>query len=227
VDLMELEFEASTIQAFRRVALEGACEQVAQELGLSVGAVYAAKSGFAASASRSPRTHRRISLNSCQVSRHIAVTASGSLRAVGGVTMHKSEVGHPSVERPRAFAQGEVGEEELSRLSRHLDECKSCGHCSTSSPPTTRSCCACKTQLTRRGRSLKTRASAPSRPRLPQGTTPSIFLRPCRRASRTTLRKHVCRGGASLIRQRRSSGPIPGHGGPDPGARWSAAGGRV
>jgi RNA polymerase sigma-70 factor (ECF subfamily) len=45
LDLMELEFEPSTVQAFRRVALEGASNaEAAQELGLSVGAVYAAKS---------------------------------------------------------------------------------------------------------------------------------------------------------------------------------------
>ena len=45
LDVMALEFEASTVQAFRRVALEGASsEQAAQELGLSVGAVYIAKS---------------------------------------------------------------------------------------------------------------------------------------------------------------------------------------
>jgi RNA polymerase sigma-70 factor (ECF subfamily) len=45
LDLMELEFEPTTVQAFRRVALEGASStEAAQELGLSVGAVYAAKS---------------------------------------------------------------------------------------------------------------------------------------------------------------------------------------
>jgi RNA polymerase sigma-70 factor (ECF subfamily) len=45
LDVMALEFETSTLQAFRRVALEGASsEQAAQELGLSVGAVYIAKS---------------------------------------------------------------------------------------------------------------------------------------------------------------------------------------
>jgi RNA polymerase sigma-70 factor (ECF subfamily) len=45
LDVMALELEASTVQAFRRVALEGASsEQVARELGLSVGAVYIAKS---------------------------------------------------------------------------------------------------------------------------------------------------------------------------------------
>jgi RNA polymerase sigma-70 factor (ECF subfamily) len=45
LDVMALEFETSTVQAFRRVALEGASsEQAAQELGLSVGAVYIAKS---------------------------------------------------------------------------------------------------------------------------------------------------------------------------------------
>jgi RNA polymerase sigma-70 factor, ECF subfamily len=45
LDTMALEFEASTVQAFRRVALEGASsEEAAQELGLSVGAVYIAKS---------------------------------------------------------------------------------------------------------------------------------------------------------------------------------------
>jgi RNA polymerase sigma-70 factor (ECF subfamily) len=45
LDLMELEFEPTTVRAFRRVALEGAASaDVAQELGLSVGAVYAAKS---------------------------------------------------------------------------------------------------------------------------------------------------------------------------------------
>jgi RNA polymerase sigma-70 factor (ECF subfamily) len=45
LDLMELEFEPATLRAFRRVALEGASpDEVAQELGLSVGAVYKAKS---------------------------------------------------------------------------------------------------------------------------------------------------------------------------------------
>jgi RNA polymerase sigma-70 factor (ECF subfamily) len=45
LDLMELEFEPRTVQAFRRVALDGAdSADVAQELGLSVGAVYVAKS---------------------------------------------------------------------------------------------------------------------------------------------------------------------------------------
>jgi RNA polymerase sigma-70 factor (ECF subfamily) len=45
LDLMELEFEPMTVRAFRRVALEGASSaDVAQELGISVGAVYAAKS---------------------------------------------------------------------------------------------------------------------------------------------------------------------------------------
>ena len=45
LDVMAMEFETSTVQAFRRVALEGASsEQAAQELGVSVGAVYIAKS---------------------------------------------------------------------------------------------------------------------------------------------------------------------------------------
>jgi RNA polymerase sigma-70 factor (ECF subfamily) len=45
LDLMELEFEPTTVRAFRRVALEGTSStDVAEELGLSVGAVYAAKS---------------------------------------------------------------------------------------------------------------------------------------------------------------------------------------
>ena len=45
LELVELEFEPKTVQAFRRVALEGASsEQAAEELGLSVGALYAAKS---------------------------------------------------------------------------------------------------------------------------------------------------------------------------------------
>jgi RNA polymerase sigma-70 factor (ECF subfamily) len=45
IDLMEVEFEPTTVQAFRKVALEGASSAaVAQELGLSLGAVYAAKS---------------------------------------------------------------------------------------------------------------------------------------------------------------------------------------
>jgi RNA polymerase sigma-70 factor (ECF subfamily) len=45
LELMELEFEPSTLQAFRRVVLEGASSRdVARDLGLSVGAVYAAKS---------------------------------------------------------------------------------------------------------------------------------------------------------------------------------------
>jgi RNA polymerase sigma-70 factor (ECF subfamily) len=45
LDLMELEFEPSTVRAFRRVTLEGAsAAEAGEELGLSVGAVYAAKS---------------------------------------------------------------------------------------------------------------------------------------------------------------------------------------
>jgi RNA polymerase sigma-70 factor (ECF subfamily) len=45
LDLMELEFEPGTVQAFRRVSLDGAgAAEVARELGLSVGAVYTAKS---------------------------------------------------------------------------------------------------------------------------------------------------------------------------------------
>jgi RNA polymerase sigma-70 factor (ECF subfamily) len=45
LDLMEREFEPRTMQAFRRVALEGVRPgEVALELGMSVGAVYMAKS---------------------------------------------------------------------------------------------------------------------------------------------------------------------------------------
>jgi RNA polymerase sigma-70 factor (ECF subfamily) len=42
---MEQEFEAQTVRAFRRVAFDGAgAAEVANELGLSVASVYAAKS---------------------------------------------------------------------------------------------------------------------------------------------------------------------------------------
>jgi RNA polymerase sigma-70 factor (ECF subfamily) len=45
LDLMEQEFEPNTVRAFRRLALDGASgAEVASELGLSVGAVYVAKS---------------------------------------------------------------------------------------------------------------------------------------------------------------------------------------
>jgi RNA polymerase sigma-70 factor (ECF subfamily) len=45
LDLVEKAFEPTTLQAFRRLALEGASgEEAAQELGLSVAAVYVAKS---------------------------------------------------------------------------------------------------------------------------------------------------------------------------------------
>ena len=45
VDLVEEEFEPATLQAFRRLALDGASgAEAAQELGLSVTAVYVAKS---------------------------------------------------------------------------------------------------------------------------------------------------------------------------------------
>ncbi len=45
LDLMEEEFEPITLQAFRRLALDGASgAEAAQELGLSVAAVYVAKS---------------------------------------------------------------------------------------------------------------------------------------------------------------------------------------
>jgi RNA polymerase sigma-70 factor (ECF subfamily) len=45
LDLVEQEFEPTTLQAFRRLALDGAPgAEVAQELGLSVAAVYVAKS---------------------------------------------------------------------------------------------------------------------------------------------------------------------------------------
>ena len=43
--LAELEFEPTTMRAFRRVALEGASgSEVATELGISLAAVYAARS---------------------------------------------------------------------------------------------------------------------------------------------------------------------------------------
>jgi len=45
LDLIELEFEPPTVRAFRRVALEGATSaEAARELGLTVGAVYVARS---------------------------------------------------------------------------------------------------------------------------------------------------------------------------------------
>ena len=45
LDLVEQEFEPITVQAFRRLALDGARgAEVAQELGLAVGTVYSAKS---------------------------------------------------------------------------------------------------------------------------------------------------------------------------------------
>src|SRR5262245_26939405 len=45
LELMELEFEATTVQAFRRTALEAApVEKVAEELGISTAAVYIARS---------------------------------------------------------------------------------------------------------------------------------------------------------------------------------------
>jgi RNA polymerase sigma-70 factor (ECF subfamily) len=45
LDLVEQEFEPATLRAFRRLALEGASgAEVAEELGLSVAAVYMAKS---------------------------------------------------------------------------------------------------------------------------------------------------------------------------------------
>jgi RNA polymerase sigma-70 factor (ECF subfamily) len=45
LDLVEQEFEPTTLRAFRRLALEGASgAETAQELGLSVAAVYVAKS---------------------------------------------------------------------------------------------------------------------------------------------------------------------------------------
>jgi RNA polymerase sigma-70 factor (ECF subfamily) len=45
LDLVEAEFEPATLQAFRRLALDGASgAEVAQEVGLSVAAVYVAKS---------------------------------------------------------------------------------------------------------------------------------------------------------------------------------------
>lgn len=45
LQMLEMEFEQESVKAFRRVALEGASgAEVAQELGMSVGAVYAARS---------------------------------------------------------------------------------------------------------------------------------------------------------------------------------------
>lgn len=45
LQMLEMEFEPDTVKAFRRVALEGASgTEAAQELGMSVGAVYAARS---------------------------------------------------------------------------------------------------------------------------------------------------------------------------------------
>jgi len=45
IDLIELEFEPATVRAFRRVALEGASgAEVADELGMTIAAVYAGRS---------------------------------------------------------------------------------------------------------------------------------------------------------------------------------------
>jgi RNA polymerase sigma factor (sigma-70 family) len=45
LDLMQLEFETSTLTAFRRLMLDGnSVDQVGQDLGMSAGAVYMAKS---------------------------------------------------------------------------------------------------------------------------------------------------------------------------------------
>jgi RNA polymerase sigma-70 factor (ECF subfamily) len=45
LDLVEMEFEPVTLRAFRRLALDGASgAEAARELGLSVAAVYVAKS---------------------------------------------------------------------------------------------------------------------------------------------------------------------------------------
>ena len=45
LEAIELEFEPATVQAFRRLALDGASgAQVASELGMTIGAVYAARS---------------------------------------------------------------------------------------------------------------------------------------------------------------------------------------
>jgi hypothetical protein len=45
LDLVEVEFEPLTVRAFRRLALDGASgAETARELGMSVGAVYVAKS---------------------------------------------------------------------------------------------------------------------------------------------------------------------------------------
>jgi RNA polymerase sigma-70 factor (ECF subfamily) len=45
LELMALEFEGTTLEAFRRVVVEGlSSKEVARQLGLTVGAVYAAKS---------------------------------------------------------------------------------------------------------------------------------------------------------------------------------------
>jgi RNA polymerase sigma-70 factor (ECF subfamily) len=45
LEAIELEFEPATVRAFRRVALEGATgAEVAGELGMSLGAIYAARS---------------------------------------------------------------------------------------------------------------------------------------------------------------------------------------
>ena len=45
IDLIELDFEPATVRAFRRVALEGASgSEVAEELGITLAAVYASRS---------------------------------------------------------------------------------------------------------------------------------------------------------------------------------------
>jgi RNA polymerase sigma-70 factor (ECF subfamily) len=45
LELLGREFEPKTLQAFRRVGLDGAkAREVAEELGMTVGAVYVAKS---------------------------------------------------------------------------------------------------------------------------------------------------------------------------------------
>ena len=57
--MVEEEFEPGTMQAFRRLALDGISgAEAAQELGMSVAAVYVAKSRVSSDPSGGGRAHR-------------------------------------------------------------------------------------------------------------------------------------------------------------------------
>ena len=128
--LIELEFEPATMQAFRRVALEGASgAEAAGELGLSLAAVYAARS-------RVLRRLRELAeglidelpVKTCQVGVPLRPDSSdGGRPAPEEMPLTVGRPNHPDADTTRATSPPvRSTDDDLNRVAEHLDGCAAC-----------------------------------------------------------------------------------------------------